>query len=229
MSVGDFVDEATISNSVLRRWSKPFHVHCFHCLPDRLFPGITSFSRLSCHAALRDQSICYHTSQCVFRHIFIPAFLIRWVLSLLLMAKYLIIYNPSFQLLLFFIGRLAAIASCGVLCFTVDVLFVCLFLALCSMIFPSSLGQSPWNFARWLDLCALRQCGSQNVGESPEKKCVGNCRILVLRGCCLLKFLHVLQNDQDLLVHVISGTGVSQQFLTMKIPKLAQNSLYECQ
>jgi len=39
------------------------------------------------------------------------------------------------------------------------------------------------------------------------------------------KFLRVLQNDQGLLTHVTSGTGVAQQFLTIKIRKLLQNSV----
>jgi len=35
-------------------------------------------------------------------------------------------------------------------------LFVCLFLALCGVISPSSLGRSPWNFKTWLEVCELR-------------------------------------------------------------------------
>jgi len=32
------------------------------------------------------------------------------------------------------------------------------------------------------------------------------------RGCCAPKFLHVLENDQILLAHTPTGTGVTLQF-----------------
>ena len=52
-----------------------------------------------------------------------------------------------------------------------SLLYVCLFVVLCSAISPNSLGRLPWNFGTWLEMCALRQCRPQNVGSIPEKFC----------------------------------------------------------
>ena len=52
--------------------------------------------------------------------------------------------------------------------------------------------------------------------------------ILARRAYCPLKFLHAPGNDQGFPTHTARGTGVPiQQFLTMKIEKMAQSSAYE--
>jgi len=45
--------------------------------------------------------------------------------------------------------------------------------------------------------------------------------ILVLRGCCALKFLHALEIDQGYLAHTPTGTGVPRKILIVKIKNQA--------
>jgi len=55
----------------------------------------------------------------------------------------------------------------------------------------------------------------------PSKSTLAEDHISAPRGVLPLKFLHALENDQGLLAHTLSGTGVPQQFLTINIYKLA--------
>jgi len=45
------------------------------------------------------------------------------------------------------------------------------------------------------------------------------------RGCCALKFLHVLENDQVLLAHPPPGTGAPLTTFFKWGQKLAQNAI----
>jgi len=49
------------------------------------------------------------------------------------------------------------------------------FPALCSAVSQRCLGRLPRNSETWLEMCALRQCRSQNMGEHPPKHSGRNC------------------------------------------------------
>ena len=59
-----------------------------------------------------------------------------------------------------------------------------------------------------------------HVSLDPRKSALSEDHISVPRGCCPLKFLQALENDQGLLAHTPPGTGVPQPFLTMNFQKL---------
>jgi len=46
-------------------------------------------------------------------------------------------------------------------------------------------------------------------------------RISATRGCCALKFLHALENDQVLLAHPPTGMGALLQLFSKGVNKLA--------
>jgi len=53
----------------------------------------------------------------------------------------------------------------------IHLLQMCFFLALCSAMSPTPRcrGRLLWDFDTWLQMCALRQCRSRNLGEPPPK------------------------------------------------------------
>ena len=53
--------------------------------------------------------------------------------------------------------------------------------------------------------------------------------VLAPRGYCTPKFLHTLENGQDLLMHTPPKTGISQQFFSKEVKKLAENLVYGLQ
>jgi len=79
-----------------------------------------------------------------------------------------------------------------------------------------------WGYRKWeihvihSDSSRVRQKSPVNFGPLTT---FSEGHISALMSCCSLKCVHMLENDQGLLSHTSPGTGVPQQFLTIKFKK----------